>query len=133
MTAGPSARLTWHQGSVLPYSSLWHTVQRAMSLNALRPKELAFYGRASDQVGVPRHVNLLYNEAVDGPCGALVEALSMRTLALALGEPEAVFSWTHLGRLPRSVRSLISPSIRVCRTCLADGYHSALHSLRLLG
>jgi hypothetical protein len=132
MTTGPSARLTWHQGSVLPYSSLWHTVQRAMSLNALRPKELAFYGRASDQVGVPRHVNLLYNEAVDGPCGALVEALSMRTLALALGEPEAVFSWTHLGRLPRSVRSLISPSIRVCRTCLADGYHSALHSLRLL-
>ena len=132
MTTGPSARLTWHQGSVLPYSSLWHTVQRAMSLNALRPKELAFFGRASDQVGVPRHVNLLYNETSGGLGGAPIEALSMRTLALALGEPEAVFSWTHLGRLPRSVRSLISPSIRVCRTCLADGYHSALHSLRLL-
>lgn len=37
-----------------------------------------------------------------------------------------------LGRLPRSARSLLSPSIRVCRTCLAAGYHSALHSLRLL-
>ncbi|MDO9091063.1 MAG: hypothetical protein Q8R98_19810 [Rubrivivax sp.] len=132
MTTGPSTRLTWHQGSVLPYSSLWHTVQRAMSLNALRSKELAFCGRASDQVGVPRHVNLLYNEAVDGPCGVPVEALSMRSLAQALGEPEAVFAWAHLGRLPRSVRSLFSPSIRVCRTCMAAGYHSALHSLRLL-
>lgn len=132
MTAGPSTRLTWHQGSVLPYSSLWHTVQRAMSLNALRPKELAFYGRASDQVGVPRHVNLLYNETGGGLRGAPVEALSMRSLAQALGEPETVFVWTHLGLLPRRVRSLISPSVRVCRACLADGYHSALHSLRLL-
>ena len=132
MTTGPSTRLTWHQGSVLPYSSLWHTVQRAMSLNALRPKELAFYGRASDQVGVPRHVNLLYNETGDGLRGAPVEALSMRSLAQALGEPEPVFVWTHLGRLPRRVRSLVSPSVRVCRACLAAGYHSALHSLRLL-
>lgn len=132
MTAGPSTRLTWHQGSVLPYSSLWHTVQRAMSLNALRPKELAFFGRESDQVGVPRHVNLLYNETGDGLRGAPVEALSMRSLAQALGEPETVFVWTHLGLLPRRVRSLISPSVRVCRACLAAGYHSALHSLRLL-
>jgi len=132
MTTGPSARLTWHQGSVLPYSSLWHTVQRAMSLNALRPKELAFCGRGADQAGVPRHVNLLFNETVDGQCGAPVEALSMRSLAKALGESDAVFAWAHLGRLPRSVRSLISPSIRVCRVCMAAGYHSALHSLRLL-
>lgn len=132
MTTGPTTRLTWHQGSVLPYSSLWHTVQRAMSLNALRPKELAFCGRGSDQVCIPRHVNLLYNEAGDGQCDAPVEALSMRSLAQSLGEPEAVFAWAHLGRLPRSVRSLLSPSIRVCRSCLAAGYHSALHSLRLL-
>ncbi|MCB1997948.1 MAG: hypothetical protein KDG57_19115 [Rhodoferax sp.] len=132
MTTGPSARLTWHQGSVLPYSSLWHTVQRVMSLNALRPKELAFCGRGSDEVGVPRHVNLLYNETGDGLRGTPVEALSMRSLAQALGESEAVFAWAHLGGLPRSVRSLISPSVRVCRTCMAAGYHSALHSLRLL-
>ena len=92
MTTGPSARLTWHQGSVLPYSSLWHTVQRAMSLNALRPKELAFCGRGADQAGIPRHVNLLYNEAIDNLCGARVEALSMRSLAQALGEQEAVFA-----------------------------------------
>ena len=132
MTTGPSARLTWHQGSVLPYSSLWHTVQRAMSLNALRPKELAFCGRGADQAGIPRHVNLLYNEAGASVCGVPIEALSMRSLAQALGEQEAVFAWAHLGRLPRSVRSLISPSIRVCRACLAAGYHSALLSLRLL-
>lgn len=132
MTTGPSTRLTWHQGSVLPYSSLWHTVQRAMSLNALRPRELAFCGRASEQVVVPRHINLLFNETGDGLRGTPVEALSMPSLAQVLGEPEAAFAWAHLGRLPRSVRSLISPSIRVCRTCLAAGYHSALHSLRLL-
>lgn len=105
MTTGPTTRLTWHQGSVLPYSSLWHTVQRAMSLNALRSKELAFCCRGSDQVGIPRHVNLLYNEAGDGQCGAPVEALSMRSLAQSLGEPEAVFAWAH-PRPPAEVGSL---------------------------
>ncbi|MBL8351268.1 MAG: hypothetical protein JNL87_13270 [Burkholderiaceae bacterium] len=89
-------------------------------------------GHTFDQVGYPRHVNLLYNETGDGLCGAPVEALSMLSLAQALGEPEAVFAWAHLGRLPRSVRSLIPPNIRVFRTCMAAGYHSALHSLRLL-
>lgn len=132
MTTVPSARLTWHQGSVLPYSSLWHTVQRAMWLNALQPKELSFCGRAIDQGGFPRHVNLLYNETGGGPCGAPIDALSMPSLAQALGEQEAVFTWAHLGALPRSVRPLISPSVRVCRACLTAGYHSALHSLRLL-
>lgn len=132
MTPVPSTRLTWHQGSVLPYASLWHTVQRAMWLNALQPKELLLCGRAPDQGGFPRHVNLLYNETGGGPGGAAIDALSMRSLALALGEPEAVFTWAHLGALPRSVRPLISPSVRVCRACLAAGYHSALHSLRLL-
>lgn len=132
MTAGPSARLTWHPGSVLPYASLWHTVQRVMSLNALRPKELLCCDSASDQISVTQRVNLLYNEAGASVCRVPIEALSMRSLAQALGEPEAVFIWAHLGRLPRSVRSLISPSIRVCRACLAAGYHSALYSLRLL-
>ena len=132
MTAGPSPRLTWHPGSVLPYASLWHTVQRVMSLNALRPKELLCCARASDQVSATQRVNLLYNEAGANLSAAPIEALSMRSLAQALGEPEAVFTWAHLGRLPRSVRSFISPSIRVCRACLAAGYHSALYSLRLL-
>lgn len=48
-------------------------------------------------------------------CGVPIEALPMRSLAQVLGEPEAVFIWAHLGRLPRSVRSLISPSIPVLK------------------
>jgi hypothetical protein len=131
MTTAPACRLTWHRGSVLPYASLWHTVQRAMWLNALRPSELSFRARAHDQGGFPRQVNLLFNETSGGSRGA-IEALSMQSLAQALGEPETAFTWAHLGRVPRSVRSLITPSVRVCRACLAAGYHSALHSLWLM-
>lgn len=132
MTTAPSSRLTWHQGSVLPYASLWHSVQRAMLLNALRAKDLPASEHATDQAGFPRYVNLLYNEAGGVPGGPPVEALSMRGLAQALGESEAAFNWAHLGRLQMSVRALVSPSIRVCRPCLAAGYHCALYSLRLL-
>jgi hypothetical protein len=132
MTTVPSSRLTWHQGSVLPYASLWHTVQRAMLLNALRARELPVSEHATDQTSFPRYVNLLYNEAGGVPGGAPVEALSTQRLARALGESEAAFSWAHLGRLQMSVRALVSPSIRVCRPCLAAGYHCALYSLRLL-
>lgn len=131
MTTAPACRLTWHRGSVLPYSSLWHTVQRAMWLNSLRPSELSFCTSALDQGGFPRKVNLLFNETSGGRRSA-IDALSMQSLAQALGEPETAFTWAHLGRVPRSVRSLISPSVRVCRACLAAGYHSALHSLWLL-
>lgn len=131
MTTAPACRLTWHRGSVLPYSSLWHTVQRAMWLNSLRPSELSFCACALDQGGFPRQVNLLFNETSGGRRSA-IDALSMQSLAQALGEPETAFTWAHLGRVPRSVRSLISPSVRVCRACLAAGYHSALHSLWLL-
>ncbi len=102
-----------------------------MWLNSLRPNELSFCASALDQRGFPRQVNLLFNETGGGPDGA-IDALSMQSLAQALGEPETALTWAHLGRVPRSVRSLISPGVRVCRACLAAGYHSALHSLRLL-
>lgn len=112
MTTAPACRLTWHRGSVLPYSSLWHTVQRAMWLNSLRPSELSFCACALDQGGFPRQVNLLFNETSGGSRGA-IDALSMQSLAQALGEPETAFTWAHMGRVSRS-RRLQSRAIFGC-------------------
>ena len=103
MTTAPACRLTWHRGSVLPYSSLWHTVQRAMWLNSLRPSELSFCACALDQGGFPRQVNLLFNETSGGSRGA-IDALSMQSLAQALGEPETAFTWA-----PRADRESDAP------------------------
>ncbi len=35
-----AALLTWHPGSILPYASLWHTLQRVGALNFVRPTDV---------------------------------------------------------------------------------------------
>jgi hypothetical protein len=123
MTEG---QLTWHAGSVLPYASLWHTVLRAVHLNALRTRELPF--SASGEWDRPHAIDLLFNEAsIYGQPSVCVPAF-----AQALGEPIEAFDWSHLGSLPQSLRCILLPTARICPECIALGYHSALYSLKPL-
>ena len=130
MVAEP--RLTWHAGSILPFTSLWHIVHRLAALNALRCRELPFAADVGCIAPRTRHYNLLFNEPRFSGGHSPAEALSVNTLAALLGESREVFTWSHLGWIPRSSRCLLHPFVRLCPTCLAAGYHSALFSLRLL-
>ncbi len=114
---------------MLPLASLWHTVHRVAALNAIKISELPFDmslgGRATAQA------NLLFNETLRYGANA-GEALSVSALAAALGEPVQAFAWSHFGGLPQSCGCLFLPFLRICPMCLAQGYHSALFSVRLL-
>lgn len=121
------SRLTWYPGSVLPFASLWHTLRRVAVLNALRVREVP-HGTVTLPSAFCPPPDLLYNEGVNGR----PQALSTRELARRLGEPVEIFSWSHLGGIPGSLRFLVHAQLRVCPQCLAAGYHSALLSLRLL-
>lgn len=129
-TAAP--RLTWHPGSLRPYASLWHTLQRAAALNRLRIGDLPdFQGcQSGDTDHTVSPVNVLLNERSEE--GQIRVALSTDVLATWLGEPASLFAWSHLGALPHWARQLVFPGFRLCRQCLTAGYHSALTSICLL-
>jgi len=112
-------RLSWHAGSILPYASLWHTVLRACALNALHPRDLP-----SSRARPPARVELLENDS---------GRVDVTAFAHALGETPAAFQWSTLGSLPAWLRGALTvPRPRLCLSCLADGYHSALFSISLL-
>lgn len=116
--------LTWYPGSIRPYTSLWHTAMRVAALNGHRAGELPGWPAGLEATG-QRHRIL---HPLHNPWGAF----NTEALAHALGESPEVFRWSHLGALPPWLRPLVTPGFRVCLACLADGYHSALFSLRLL-
>lgn len=127
--------LTWHPGSIRPYASLWHTVQRVAALNRLRMRELPDHlwrhpGEAESRAS---STGLLFNEwhGHDWHSPRRV-AVSTEVLATWLGEPAEVFAWSHLGALPLWSRQLVCCGFRLCRQCVEAGYHSALLSIRLL-
>lgn len=125
-------RLTWHPGSLRPYASLWHTLQRAAALNRLRIGELPDprRGQFGDSDRTVSPVDVLLNERSEQ--GQIRIALSTDVLASWLGEPTSLFAWSHLGALPHWARQLVFPGFRLCRPCLTAGYHSALTSIQLL-
>lgn len=126
------ARLTWHRGSSLPYASLWHTLQRVAALNALRANELVDLVVLPVQPGasgLPRLANLLCNTSDTQPP---LPAIPISALAVCLGEEPEAFQWSHLGDVPVGWRRLVHSGFRVCPQCLANGFHSALLSIRLL-
>ncbi len=124
--------LTWHAGSVLPFASLWHTLHRVMSLNAMRTKELPQLLEGSWQMPSVRSVDTHFNEVAYGYGSDRSSAVNTRQLACTLGEPAHAFEWSHLGRLPLALRNLVLPKPRLCPICAAQGYHSALFSIRAL-
>lgn len=132
MSRAQGQRLTWHVGSILPFASLWHTVHRAATLNALRNRELPFAVGTDGGGPWVRRADLLFNSPLASGQRIPGEALCIRTLAASLGESFAAFSWSHLGQLPQSCLCLFHPYLRLCPACLAGGYHSALYSLRPL-
>ena len=125
-------RLTWHAGSILPFASLWHTLLRTAALNRLKASELSAVVTTGSSGrpawGQGSRVSALFNETM----GSRREAFCVAALARWLGEPEAAFAWSHLGRLPRSVRCVVSTALRICPVCIAAGYHSAVFSIALL-
>lgn len=126
----PARRLTWHQGTVLPYASLWHTALRVAALNFLRAKEMPD-GNADWTPGTAclrSGYSLLFNETG----GVKGENISLVALARALGEPVSAFHWSHLGGLPQCLRDVVHGYFRICPQCLAAGYHTALFSVTLL-
>src|SRR5574343_682368 len=124
MTAGLS--LTWHSGSVLPFASLWHTLQRLMHLIAMRAKELQELLVGSWQSPSVHRADLLFNELPYGGHRQRAGAVHTDQLARAMGEPAHAFEWSHLGRMPDAVRCLVGSGLRICPACAAGGYHSAL-------
>lgn len=123
-------RLTWHPGSILPFASLWHTVLRVASLNCLRVLDLPVplwrqHGRRSH---MPSVMEALFNEWN----GQQRVALPIDAWAASLGESSEALAWSHLGTLPQWARPMVLPGFRICRQCVAAGYHSALLSIRLL-
>lgn len=113
------ATLTWHRGSILPFASLWHTVRRAAGLNCLRIEDLPTQVRKSKAATL----ELLFNDGWGVEASALAEQL---------GEEAAILRWSNFGHLPAWTRFLIVHGIRVCPVCMAQGFHSALFSLRPL-
>ena len=117
-------RLTWHPGSIRPYASLWHTVLRVTALNSLRVGDLPNWPTARNPQGRTQHsLYPLYNDSAP---------VDTHALACSLGESPAIFRWSHFGALAPWLRFIVTPGFRLCLSCLADGYHSALLSLRLL-
>lgn len=125
------SRLTWHTGSILPFASLWHTLMRVAALNSLRVHELPDTDVHRDPGARSTkyyRASLLYNESSNRQG----EGISTRALARWLHEPAKAFEWSHLGRIPKSLRGLVHDGFRICPQCSKLGYHSALMSLRLL-
>jgi len=120
----PQGGLTWYQGSIPPYASLWHTLVRLGALNCLSLSELPEHPanhqlkRALRSTWYP-----LFNE---------INAIDTHALATALGEPPISLRLSHLGGLAPWVHSLFTKHLRFCRSCFSQGYHTSLFSLKLL-
>lgn len=126
--AGPSTEtvslpdLTWHAGSVLPYASLWHTMHRVVQLNGLTFHTLQPYMKR--RLGYSAKQNsLITNDSM----------IDLEKLARALGEPVSRFRLATLETLaPWTYPMFHTASVRFCRQCLGQGYHSTLMSLRAM-
>jgi len=120
----PEAGLTWYRGSVRPYASLWHTLIRLGELNRLSLAQLP--DRPANSQGrraVRSNWYPLFNEA---------NQIDTNKISIALGESPVCMRWSHLGPAPLWFRSHFTNHLRFCQTCLSQGYHSSLYSLKLL-
>lgn len=114
--------LTWHAGSVLPYASLWHTMHRVVQLNGLTAHTLQPYMKR--RLGYSAKQNsLITNDSM----------IDLGKLARALGEPASRFRLATLETLaPWTYQLFHTASVRFCRHCLGQGYHSTLMSLKAM-
>lgn len=112
--------LTWHQGSILPYTSLWHIIRRVISLNSLSSQELLLISSKSR----PKKVEVVFND--------LDAQVDIGNLSALLGEDKETFNLSTLSCLNQSWRFLAHPNLRICIDCLNQGFHSTFFSLRLL-
>lgn len=116
--------LTWHVGSILPYASLWHTVNRAVWLNKLRTDEFA------QMAGIDREKNAPLPRAFET---MFAHSIDIRRLASILGERPSAFRGCSFDRLTSwEAERYVIPRIRWCPECIEHGYHSIFSSLRLL-
>jgi site-specific recombinase XerD len=116
-----SQRLVWHQGSVLPYSSLWSVVHRLSYLNLLNAVDLRYFGLR--QHGYAGMNSLITNYKV----------IDIPSLAQAMQEPMGLFRHSTLESLSPWTHHLFQiHSLRFCPDCLKHGFHSIFHNLLLL-
>ncbi|MBT3066623.1 hypothetical protein [Rhodoferax sp. U11-2br] len=108
--------LTWYPGTILPYTSMWHTLLRATWLNDLRSGDIR---------------QLYMSKASTGKDCAVREA---KILALALGESrQALSKFAMLEQFPPAVsRSCMVAQLRWCPACIASGFHTLLGNIRLI-
>lgn len=117
-------RLTWYPGSVLPYASLWHTVNRVVWLNAMTFQELV------GLCGTERRRRVRSSELCETMFSPSIDP---HRLASLLGERREAFRFCAFDQFPSwAIERYAIPRIRWCPECIAHGYHSNLSSLRLL-
>lgn len=112
-------QLTWYPGTILPYTSLWHTLLRATWLNNLHEGDLAKAAgyRARRQVA-----------SAEKSLRAEYQAIRR-----ALGESGETFRFGTFAQWPRCLSpKFVTEGLRWCPSCLSSGYHTLLSSLRLL-
>lgn len=110
--------LTWHQGSLLPYTSLWSVMHRLVYLNALTAADVRRLG--TRQYGYFGMNSLIANYNV----------ISVSLLARRIHEPLAHFQYATLESLSPWTHHLFQVNaLRFCRECLSLGFHSVFHCL----
>lgn len=123
------SRVTWHSGSIPPYSSLWITIQRFLFLN--EPSRDAFakdflteaIGNNARWFSRPP-LGLLLNEYQRASDQNVVR---LTRFARVIKESPAAFRGCHITHFPKMARPYFG-DFAVCPSCLAEGFHSILYS-----
>lgn len=111
---GRRSRVTWCRGSTPPYSSLWIVVRRLIYLNHLPRAAFKSDFRDDGKTNTERTL--------------VLEGVRVTRLARVLGESEEALRYGSIQSFPLVVRPLLGRQ-RVCRQCLAGGFHTVLFHL----
>lgn len=109
--------LTWHRGSLRPYTSLWLTLRKLAYLNSLRVSDFPLGSHRKYRTG---------------STGSISEGQGLSELARLIEEPLENFEFSDSRFMPICWQFLFTQENAFCETCLSMGYHTRLFSLKLL-
>ena len=116
---------TWHRGSLLRHTSLWHLLHRIVKLNVFSLAE--FNRHCSGQGRLNNTTSLIHNRSSSG-----MTMLDLDRIAELIGEPAGLLKACDVSTIGGWAHDLFLERIRVCTACLRLGYHSSLFGLKVL-